>query len=84
MGMEVISGPIFLSKKRIGSRCWLRANLPQKKSFLHQDSKRRLLCLVLDTNLKVVIRPFSLRRQYLSTVNMSLHGAHYIQGTFFF
>ena len=37
MGMDVSSGPIFLSKKRtIGSRCKLRANLPQKnkKSLL--------------------------------------------------
>ena len=31
MGMDVSSGPVFLSKKRrIGSRCYLRANLPQK------------------------------------------------------
>ena len=32
MGTEVRSGPVFLSKKRrIGGRCYLRANLPQKK-----------------------------------------------------
>ena len=32
MGRDVSSGPIFLSKKRrIGGRCQLRANLPQKK-----------------------------------------------------
>ena len=30
--MDVSSGPVFLSKKsRIGSRCQLRASLPQKK-----------------------------------------------------
>ena len=30
--MDVSSGPVFLSKKRrIGSRCRLMANLPQKK-----------------------------------------------------
>ena len=33
MGMDVSSGPVFLSKKRwIGSRCQLRVNLPQKIS----------------------------------------------------
>ena len=32
MGTDVSSGPVFLSKKRrIGGRCWLRANLPQQK-----------------------------------------------------
>ena len=32
MGMDVSSGPVFLSKKRkIGSRCQVRAKLPQKK-----------------------------------------------------
>ena len=30
MGTDVSSGPVFLSKKRkIGGRCYLRANLPQ-------------------------------------------------------
>ena len=41
--MDVSSGPVFLSKKRrIGSRCELRANLPQEKkkesSFRNWDS----------------------------------------------
>ena len=32
MGTDVSSGPVFLSKRRrIGSRCQIRANLPQKK-----------------------------------------------------
>ena len=32
VGTDVSSGPVFLSRKRrIGSRCWLRANHPQKK-----------------------------------------------------
>ena len=32
MGMDVSSGPVFLSKKRrIGSTCYLRADLPRKK-----------------------------------------------------
>ena len=32
MGTDVSSGPVFLSqKRRIGSRCQLRDNLPQKK-----------------------------------------------------
>ena len=31
-GTDVSSRPVFLSKKRrIGSRCWPRANLPQNK-----------------------------------------------------
>ena len=31
--MDVSSGPVFLSKKRrIGDRCELRANLPQKQT----------------------------------------------------
>ena len=35
MGTDVSSGPVFLSKKRrIGSRCRLRANLPQNKRNL--------------------------------------------------
>ena len=33
MGTDVSSEPVFLSKKRrIGSRCYLRANLPQKQT----------------------------------------------------
>ena len=44
MDMDVSSGPVFLSKKRrIGSRCQLRVNLPQKK----KDHSQKLLSLRL-------------------------------------
>ena len=35
MGMDVSSGPLFLSKKkRIGGRCQLRDNIPQKNIYI--------------------------------------------------
>ena len=46
-GMDVSSGPVFLSKKRRTGSSWLRANLPpQKKFFLNITGKFSvIICL---------------------------------------
>ena len=39
-GTDVSSGPVFLNKKRrIGSRCYLRANLPQKNNKIKRNTE---------------------------------------------
>ena len=41
MGTDVSSGPVFLSKKRrIGGRCKLRTNLPQKKNKIKKEIQK--------------------------------------------
>ena len=44
---DVSSGPVFLSKKRrIGSRCYLRANLPPKKERKRKQCQAHSRCLI--------------------------------------
>ena len=45
--MDVSSGPGFLSKKRTIGRCYLRANLPQKKENYFKMGKLAI-CLYAD------------------------------------
>ena len=49
--MDVSSGPVFLRKKkwRIGGRCYLRANLPEKNK-LWDSSKAVLSVQVIELN----------------------------------